>query len=89
MGFPAQIVPLNQMIYLALQLEMGLARHNPSNLFLPVVRDREVARVVSSNIPSNLPLLGMFNKLEPKLLLRAVMYWVRIVVITFFRHAVR
>ena len=80
-----QIVPL--------QLVMGLARHNPSNLFLPVVGDREVARVVSSNIPSNipsnLPLLGMFNKVEPKLLLRAVIYWVRIVVITFFRHAVR
>ena len=60
MGLPDQIVPL--------QLVMGLARHNPSNLFLPVVGD---------------------NKVEPKLLLRAVIYWVRIVVITFFRHAVR
>ena len=86
MGFPNQMVPLNQ-IFLALQPVMGLARYIPGNLFQPVMLDSEVTRVVYSNIPSSLLLLCMFSKVEPKLLLRAVIYWVRIVVITFFRHA--
>ena len=64
---------------------MGLVRHSHSNLFLP--GDRMAAKVVSSNTFISMPLMCMFSKVEPKLLLRAVIHRVRIVVITFFRHA--